>query len=153
MKKIGTICLAVILLLAITGCDMEVYNDDSKIVSDSNSYSGTNISQVTTDHRLKAKVGKMTGMNTIWEYDAFGEDDLNADYGLLVKKGKVKMVFISPEDEIEIIAELTEPGETGGVKSLPIKDGENRIKIVASGEAKFEYFLEIPKGEMEELGD
>jgi hypothetical protein len=153
MRKIIIVSVALILLLVASACDMEVYDDDEKILRHGNSHSASHISQTKTGTTVGGRVKEMTGMATLWRYDVPWEESVEVAYGISVEKGRVKMVFISPNDEITVLTELTEPGQDVGEKELTLKKGESRIKIVASDRAKFDFLLEVHKGEIEGIGD
>ena len=126
-----------------------LYNDDEKILTNGNYQSTSHVSQTKAGKTVGGQVKGMTGMATLWKYDVPWEEDLEVAYGISVEKGRVKMVFISPNDEITVLTELTEPGRDVGQKELTLEKGESRIKIVASDRAKFDFLLEVHKGQLE----
>ena len=102
-----------------------IYEDDSKIISESDSYSYVHRTSTTSGERLKSKF-RLTGMNTI--YDIYADEDttININYNVNITDGKFKIVLIAPDDEVITI--LEESGE--GTKEINIKSGESRVKIV-----------------------
>ncbi len=144
-----TVCL-------ITGCAanpmVAVYDNDQKIASDTNTYNLDKVDQTTEDGHFTASVEKMEGMDTIWVLDAEKDTTLDVTYTLNVFSGKVKLVLINSKDEIAIIAEcdteMTEPVQG----TLNIKKGNNRIKIVADENTKFDIDISISEGDFKNLG-
>lgn len=104
-----------------------IYDDNSKIVSEGDSYSyqskvGTNVNNKTN---LKFR---FTGMDTIWELDSKKDATLQIDFKSQISNGKFKMVLISPNNKIVNILEQSITGN----KKLSISSGKSRIKIVGS---------------------
>lgn len=129
-----------------------IYDNDTKIASSSNSYNLDNVEQTAENGRFTASVERMEGMDTIWVFDA--EEDTSADitYTVNVSSGKVKLVLISPKGEVSVIAEcdteMTEPVQS----TLQTESGNNRIKIVADRNTKFDIEIAISEGEFKKLG-
>lgn len=129
-----------------------VYDNDTKIASSTNSYNLFNYEQTTEDGHFTANVEKMEGMDTIWVFDTEENTSLDITYTLNVYSGKVKLVLINPKGEVSIIAEceteIAEPVQS----TLNVENGNNRIKIVAGKNTKFDIEISIPEGEFKELG-
>ena len=69
-----------------------------------------------------------------------------------VISGKAKLVLINPKGEVSVIEEC-DSEMTAPIKSnLNIENGENRIKIVADKNTKFDIDVSISEGEFKELG-
>lgn len=130
-----------------------VYEDSVSIVSQGESNSKVMPSYTTTNHRLKGSVGKMYGMETLWEYRASQQREVPITYSLTVESGKAKLLLITPDNTIITLSEvIVLEGEehTSGESSLitetfHLEAGENRIKLVAEG-AKLSYELYIEEG-------
>lgn len=94
----------------------------------------------------------MEGMDTIWVFDASEDTLLDITYTLNVTSGKIKLVLINPEGDVSIIAEcdteMSEPIQS----TLNIESGNNRIKIVAGENTKFNVEISIQEGEFQKLG-
>lgn len=77
---------------------------------------------------------------------------VDVTYSLKVFSGKVKLVLINNEGEVFVIAEcdseMTEPAQN----MLNIESGNNRIKLVADENTKFDIEISISEGEFEKLG-
>ena len=69
-----------------------------------------------------------------------------------VSSGKMKLVLINPKGDVSIIAEcdteMSEPVQS----TLNVESGNNRIKIVAGENTKFDIEISIQEGEFKELG-
>ena len=91
-------------------------------------------------------------MDTIWVFDAEEDKSLDITYTINVSSGKMKLVLINPKGDVSIIAEcdteMSEPIQS----TLNVESGNNRIKIVAGENTKFDIEISIPEGEFKELG-
>lgn len=147
-KIIGAVLLSVCM---IAGCAfnpmLAVYDDDKAIAGKSNTYNLNNYKAVSGKGRFTASAEKMEGMDTIWTFDAEEDKALDMTYMLKVFSGKLKLVLISPEGEVTVIeecdTEMTEPAQS----TLNVEKGENRIKIVAGENTKFDVDISIAEGE------
>lgn len=94
----------------------------------------------------------MEGMDTIWVFDAEEDKSLDITYTINVFSGKMKLVLINPKGDVSIIAEcdteMSEPVQS----TLNVESGNNRIKIVAGENTKFDIEISIQEGEFKELG-
>ena len=151
MKKLFGVAL--ITLCLVTGCASNamtaIYNNDKKIA---NTYNLNSVEQTIYDGHFTANVDKMEGMDTIWFLDAKEDKELEMTYTLNVISGKAKLVLINPKGEVSVIEEC-DSEMTAPIKSnLNIENGENRIKIVADKNTKFDIDVSISEGEFKELG-
>ena len=68
-----------------------------------------------------------------------------------VSSGKMKLALINPKGDVSIIAEcdteMSEPIQS----TLNVESGNNRIKIVAGENTKFDIEISIQEGEFKEL--
>jgi len=152
-KMFGATLIAVCL---ITGCATNpmaaVYDDDQKIASETNTYNLDKVDQTTENGHFTASVEKMEGMDTIWDWDAEEDTTLDITYTLNVLSGKAKLVLINSKGELSIIAEcdteMTEPIQS----ILNAEKGNNRIKIVADENTKFDIDISISEGDFNNLG-
>ena len=91
-------------------------------------------------------------MDTIWVFDAEEDKSLDITYTINVFSGKMKLVLINPKGDVSIIAEcdteMSEPIQS----TLNVESGNNRIKIVAGENTKFDIEISIQEGEFKELG-
>ena len=144
-----TVCL-------ITGCAanpmVAVYDNDQRIASDTNTYNLDKVDQTTEDGHFTASVEKMEGMDTIGVFDAEEDTSLDITYTLNVSSGKMKLVLINPKGDVSVIdecdTEMSEPVQS----TLNVESGNNRIKIVAGENTKFDIEISIQEGEFKELG-
>lgn len=153
IKKLFAAGLIAVCLM--TGCAnpmVAIYDNDIKIAGSTNSYNLSNYEQTAEDGHFTASVEKMEGMDTIWVFDAEEDTSLDIAYTLNVSSGKMKLVLINPTGDVSIIAEcdteMTEPVQS----ALNVESGNNRIKIVAGKNTKFDIEITIPEGEFKELG-
>lgn len=109
-KKILWVIM-ILLVLGLSGCRtnpmLAVYNDDSKIASDSNSYNLINDEQSIENQNYEGSIEKFEGMDTIWTYDAMEDITLDMAYQVSVHTGKMKLVLIAPDDTLTTIVEVT----------------------------------------------
>ena len=145
-KHILTILLGCLLL---TGCAsnpmLDVYNDNERIASDSNSYNLDHVEQELMDGYLNASVERLEGMETIWTYSSDTDQQIPISYD-------IKIVLITPDGEVNIIEEYS-AGSHGSVQSiLNVQSGNNRIKLVAGQDTKFDIEVSIEEGEFSKIG-
>ena len=95
----------------------------------------------------------MEGMDTIWTMDVEEETTVDIEYDITLYNGKVKVVLVSPDDELTILAEcISNQDDSSNTTSLALTQGEYRIKIVAGEDTKFDISLSISDGSFHELG-
>lgn len=155
MRKSGILGVLLISCL-LTACGSnpmaEIYENDSKIASEGNSFSYyEDIEQNVEDSSFIASVHGMDGMDTVWTYNAETESEIQIDFDMALSVGNVKVVFISPDGQLDNIAECTEEETLEGTKAVAVKKGENRIKIVSREKAEFDISLNIDEGTFEKL--
>ena len=156
MKTRKIMGMALVAICLWTGCasdaTVDVYDNDKKVASDTNTYNLINCKQTVEDRNFTASVEKMEGMDTIWKFTAAEDSTVDITYSLKVFSGKVKLVLINNEGEVFVIAEcdseMTEPAQN----MLNIESGNNRIKLVADENTKFDIEISISEGEFEKLG-
>lgn len=159
-RAMCAIALSIVLLAM--GCGAlydDIYDDDQKIASDANSYNKVRYKQVSINDDTTITCEKMGGMDTIWEYDADADVDLQMHHTFEVTQGRAKLVLIRPDDTICVLAEQEGPsgesspvGGTEGddpaeesVSILELGQGTNRIKIVCEKDTSFSLSFTIPK--------
>jgi hypothetical protein len=133
---------------------LAVYNDDSKIASDSNSYNLINDEQSIENQNYEGSIEKFEGMDTIWTYDAMEDINLDIEYQVSVHTGKMKLVLIAPDDTLTTIVEVTPKNTMKNIENttLELKKGKNRIKVVGGKNTKLDLDISIPEGEFSNLG-
>jgi hypothetical protein len=154
--KLITICCIVVILLS-TGCGANymssLYSKDDKIASDTNSFTLDKKEQAVDGQAYSGKL-KFEGMDTIWEYNAEDDIEIELSYLLLVKKGKAKLVLINPVGELETIVKNEDNSIQEDMETIKVslKKGENRIKLVAADKAEIELKLNVSEGELNNVG-
>lgn len=156
MKNRKIISAALITICLLTGCAsnsmVDVYDSNKKIASDTNTYNLINYEQTLDDRHFTASVEKMEGMDTIWSFNATEDTTIDITYSLKVFSGKMKLVLINHKGEVLVVtecdSEMTEPVQN----MLNIESGNNRIKIVADENTKFDIDISISEGKFEKLG-
>ena len=94
----------------------------------------------------------MEGMDTIWALDTKEDTTLDIAYTLNVFSGKMKLVLINPKGEVSIIAECDCEMTDSVQSTLNLEIGNNRIKIVADENTKFDINISISEGDFQNLG-
>lgn len=115
-----------------------VYHDNEKIASIVDSYTYRNRQGKSINKKTKLSF-KLTGMETLWAIKSDSYSTIEIEYLSNINSGDLKLVLISPEDEVFKIFE----GSGNNRIKLPVKEWTNRIKIVgleASGDISFEIF-------------
>lgn len=144
MKNYNKIILGILLLLTVVtsvGCNSisayqnSIFNDESKIVKQADSYTYVKRLGQTIDKESNIKFNSFTGMDTIFNITVDESSDVIINFDSTVDKGDFKVVLISPDDEITNI--LT--GTNQGNETITLKKGKSRVKLIgkkASGEIK-----------------
>lgn len=89
---------------------------------------------------MEKKYSSFYGSYTIWIIETKEVSSIKIDYYSKLKKGKFKVVLVTPEKDVESIFEQNQYGNT----TLPLKKGRNRIKMVgkdAAGSIKMKIIL------------
>lgn len=147
----------VVVGLSFTACGTNtiaaIYDNDSRIASQGNSFSYyADVKQTIDDNQYKSSVHGMDGMDTVWTLDAEDDTEVEIDFNIQHQSGEMKLVLISPDGETENIIECTEETSVEGSPVYELKKGENRIKVVSKDKAEFDLNLSINQGSFEELG-
>ena len=129
-----------------------VYNDDSKIANDSDTFGLDESDETIEEGVYKGKL-KFSGSITIWTYESNEDFELQVPYTLSVKSGKAKIVLISPDNTVNTLVENTNKSSVEGeaILTVPIKKGVNRIKLVGYKKADIDVELNIEKGTFHEI--
>lgn len=155
--KINKIIAGTLLVIVLfTGCEINpavaVYDNNEKIASESNTFNLDAVEQEIKDGQMTANVESMEGMETIWSFSSKEDKEVDITYYLNVYSGRLKMVLISPDGELNIIEECD--AETPGLlqSTLNIQSGVNRIKLVADKDTKFDIEVNIAEGDFLKIG-
>lgn len=149
---VGTLWASILL----AGCAMNpavaVYDNNEKIASESNTFNLDAVEQEIKNGQMTANVERMEGMETIWSFSSEEDKKVDITYNLSVYSGKLKMALITPDGEVNVIeecdTEMVEPLQS----TLNIQSGENRIKLVADKDTKFDMEVSIAEGEFYKIG-
>lgn len=156
MKNRKIISVALITVCLLVGCasdsTVDVYDSNKKIASDTNTYNLANYEQNVDDRHFIASVEKMEGMDTIWCFDATEDTTIDITYSIKVFSGKMKLVLINRKGDVSVVAECDSEMAEPVQNMLDIERGDNRIKIVADENTKFDIDISISEGKFEKLG-
>ena len=154
MRKMIVDTLLVVFLLS--GCSnamADIYDNESKITSDINSFNLDGIEQEIEGNSYNATIEKMEGMDTVWTLDTEEETTVDISYDITLYNGKIKVALIYPDGELTTLAECkSNQDNSSNSTSLTLPQGEYRIKIIAGENTKFDISLSITDGSFHELG-
>lgn len=120
----------------------EIFDDNNKIISQSDSYSFRNRVGRTLGNESNIEFSFFTGMETIWKINASEKEDIRIEYNSSISEGDFKIVLITPENEVINI--ISQSGE--GNKIIQLNKGSSRFKIIGR-DAKGEIEIKIEGGE------
>lgn len=132
MNKKSLILVGVLLLtLLLSACSSNgdkkgIYNDNSKIIKEGDSYTYKERKGETTENGCNIEFSSFSGMETIWSIEALKEDKITINFNSKVNKGDFKLVLITTDNEVINILENTQEGNS----EVTIKEGKSRIKFV-----------------------
>lgn len=155
MKKL--VSIVVIALVVLTGCSSNymssIYNDEEKLVSETNSYNLNESDQKIEEQKFSGTV-EFEGMDTIWTFNSEEDTEIDMKYLFKVTRGKAKLVLITPDESLITMIETSKNSELKdyAVNKIPVKKGLNRIRLVAANNAKIEFDINIDYGTFDELG-
>ncbi len=146
MKKLKAIVLLFLILVltslttacSISAYQKSIYYDDSMIAQDIDSYIFTSQVGSTTHNESNMKYRNFIGMDTIWVIESDGDGSFTIEYDTNVNKGELKIVLITPDNEVR---NILEQGQTGTIK-MKVPRGKSRIKAVGN-ETEGEWLLKI----------
>lgn len=154
-KRIVFIAMAITIISLFIGCGYnkeqfnsnKVYNDNSEISSEYDTFGLGESNETIESGRYKGKL-ILSGSATIWTYESSSDIDLKVPYSLSVNRGKAKIVLISPDNTVVDLIESTDKSAVEGATSItiPIKKGNNRIKVVGYKKADIDIELHIKEG-------
>ena len=150
------LCVVLLVVSLMMGCStnpmIAIYDNEQKIASDTNSYNLDEVEQTLENGHFVASAEKMEGMDTIWTFESEDEKSVDITYSINVTSGKLKMVLINSNGEVHVISECDYEMDEPIQEILDVGKGNNRIKIVAGKNTKFDIDISIPEGEFKELG-
>lgn len=121
-----------------------LYNDKAKIVGPNVIISDFS-DQEMSDRDYHGML-KFDGYYTIWEYNCEKNEEIYIQYSLDIESGEPSLIYISPDNEVEIIGDKNTNGYKG--KKLKVKKGNNRIKVVTKGKAEVDLLLRVDTGKI-----
>ncbi|GKX65854.1 50S ribosomal protein L7ae [Inconstantimicrobium mannanitabidum] len=157
-KRIIFITMTIMIISLLSGCSNKamnkIYDDNSKIASAYDTF-GLSHSKETIEPGIYKARFKLSGSGTIWTYESDSDIDLKVPYILSVKSGKAKIVLISPDNTVVTLVENTNKATMNETTSftVPIKKGNNRIKIVGCEKADIDIELHIEQGTFKEINE
>lgn len=144
LKSIYLIGLMLIISIAFYGCagptdyQKSIYNDESKISKDGDSYYSINRYDISSKNTIEMKFGKFYGSQTIRLIESSKEGTISVSFKSEVSRGKIKCVLITPDKKVTNIFEQDDEGTT----DLKVQKGKNLIKVVGF-DAKAKFSLEV----------
>lgn len=103
-----------------------IYNKNGIIGEECDSHSYRGYGENTAKDRFGLKFSGFYGCDTIWLINAAQPGQIRVDYDSNIENGRFKVILVSPEHEVAIIAEASKKGSA----PLKLKQGEYRLKIV-----------------------
>lgn len=150
-KKRILFMIIIIIITPLIGCENnttdKIYNNDSKIASLSDDFLLDSDTETVESGIYKGKF-KLSGSKTIWTYESSSDFDLKVPYKLSLKSGKAKIILITPDNRVINLVENTNksPVNESALLIIPIKKGNNRIKLVGYKKADINIELQIKEG-------
>lgn len=150
MNKIITYVMIGLLCIALMGCSngfaKKEYNATDKIAETQDRYAKENSVFNPVDHGYSLKMGAFDGRETLWEQTLDRDKDIELKIKLCLGEGTVKIVHIDEDEDVSTIMECTQnEGKAESVsKSVSLKKGYNRIKIVGYGCKEVDLKLPSP---------
>lgn len=138
LKNKLLLCVCLLFLVSVTGCGISnnhqnVYNSIEEIAQQGDSYTyGNRLCNEQSNDKLNLKYDGFSGTDTIWILESKEDGEITVDYDSTIDKGDFKVVLAYPDSkEVENIFEGTERGN----KTIKLKKGESRLKLVGKNAA------------------
>lgn len=152
MKKRVAVIGIIIFCFWIMGCSNMIdgmYDNDKAIKDTSNSY---NLGEETQNIEGLNYLGtvEFEGMDTIWKYETTEKETLKISFSLNIEAGEAKLVYISPEGDIQTLVDKSTDSMI--YQEIELEKGLNRIKVMAKNKAKLDLTLQVSSGELKRLG-
>lgn len=130
-----------------------LYEDNNEIAKEINTFNLNNVEQKIEDNNYIG-TAEFEGMDTIWNYEATEDIEIELKYILNAMSGKCKIVLISPDNTVNTIFENVNNSQSNdySTTTLQLKQGINRIKLVADKDTKIQFDFSIENGTFNELG-
>lgn len=154
MKKIVVLLLVCFAAVAISGCAVDrnaIYDDDAKIAKSADThYASMSVYSLDGD-ALFMTARSFAGAKTLWRYAAESDGDVTFTYSLESGEGgRAKLVLITPDDEVIVLAENADGAgtEASQSKTVSLQAGTSRIKIVGYDAQSLRLTLSADAGEL-----
>lgn len=135
MKKHYIIWIMVICMF-MTGCNNRFaeneYNSVDKIVESEDRYAKESSVFNPIDGGYSLTVSKFDGRQTLWTDTLENNENIEFEFSFALTNGQAKVVHIDAKGNVTTLIECTADTSTDGyvTKTVSMKSGENRIKIV-----------------------
>lgn len=135
MRKLEMMLFCLLCLL-MTACSNQFaeqeYDSDEKIVQNTDHYTKKDSVANYVNGEYSLTVSQFDGRETLWKETIKENKDIEIDVDFSLSKGQAKIVYIDNEDHVTTLIECTPETPTDGfvTKTLPLKSGKNRLKIV-----------------------
>lgn len=135
MRKFRIVLLC-LLCLMMTACSNEFakreYDSDEKIAQNADHYAKEVSVSNSTNGEYSLTVSKFDGRETLWKEAVKENKDVQIDFDFSLSKGRAKIAYIDSEGNVTTVIECMPDTSTDGfvTKTLSLKSGENRLKIV-----------------------
>lgn len=142
------IILVMVAMVTIIGCSPivdyqnSIFNDEDKIVKDSDSHTYSVRQGKSKGNETDIKFTSFSGTDTIFKITSDTESAIVFNFESIVDKGDFKVVLITPDDEIVEIVN----GEKEGSETIKLKEGISRVKLVGR-KSKGQIKMDIDAGE------
>ena len=135
MKKCYILWIMIICMF-MTGCNNRFaeneYNSVDKIVESEDRYAKESSVFNPIDGGYSLTVSKFDGRQTLWTDTLENNENIEFEFSFALTNGQAKVVHIDAEGNVTTLIECTPDTSTDGyvTKTVSMKSGENRIKIV-----------------------
>lgn len=122
---VGAVASKVIILLEtnrLGANERNIYNNEKKIVSESDSYSYLRRKLENEEKNIKFEFVEFTGIDTAYNIESTKEGIIELQYESQILKGKFKILLITPKNEIITVL--------SGNSNIKIESGQSKIRIV-----------------------
>ena len=155
--KVRIILPTIAIMLLFSSCSfnsmLSIYNNDKKIASETNTFNLGEIEQEIDNKKIEAKIDDIEGMETIWSFTSDEDMDIELSGEMSIKSGKAKLVLILPDNTLILLAEKDFASNSNEItQTFSVKQGLNRIKIVAEKNTELDLVLASTDGDFQELG-
>ena len=138
LKNKSLMCACLLFLVSATGCGIsdkhqKAYDSVEQIAQQGDSYSyGNRLCSEQSNDEFNLKYDGFSGTDTIWILESKEDGEITVNYDSTINNGDFKVVLAYPDTkEIENISEGTEQGN----KTIKLKKGESRLKLVGKNAA------------------